>query len=706
MLESINLNDQSYTELLEDAISRIPLYGSEWTNFNPSDPGVTILQNLTAFNYLQQTAINTVTEAIKFKLLALLGFSPRKARPAELLAAFAGARETRLCKYRKFLSQDTVFEVAEDVLCRPLEAEAMYCESEGVCSDVTSLLDRSLGVGAVALFGAPARAGASLCCVLNGKPDLSKEFILYAVVHGEDARNPFEEGADRPFAELAWRLYTENGWENLEYTDGTHGFLVSGEIVLKPAPGLEPAVFDGMPVAGYALRCELLSHEYDLTPRICSLTVNLTRFVQRNTMAAMYALRGGDSIFLDLGPAYPHISVYGRENAAAPYRAYSALAEKPECREGEERFFAADRLEDGRLRFRFGEEGFGPPPGEGEGDLIVLCRTEEMERARSLGSVFGYVDQEFDIDLAGDIVRDDFALMLETTALSGEKTYAFVRPNEPSPEGFVYELLPGNNKICVRRPEIGRDCRAYVASCAMTLGAEGNVREENTLEVFMDAERAGVTFVNPAPGRGGLTAETLTNLRSRFSASIKTPWTAVTASDYETIVMSAPGLCIHKVKALPNPSENLVRIVVKPRGEERFPGLSASYIRRITDLLSSRVMLASKFALVQPQYLPIDVKGAIYVKSRFAGARADIERALNEALDFVSSDAEFGTPVLFDKVFGAISALPCVITIIDLALTPGVRGLSAMSGPDIIPDGRCLCYPGKFSIEVNARAER
>jgi hypothetical protein len=666
---------------------------------------VTILQNLTAFNYLQQTAINTVTDEIKFKLLALLGFLPQKARPAELLAAFSGTRDIQLCKYRKFMSQDTVFEIAEDVLCRPWGQEAMYCEYGGVYADVTSLLDRSLHIGAVAVFGSPVREASSLCCVLNGKPNLAKEQLLYAAVLGEEERNPFEEDAGKPFAEIVWQVYTENGWENMEYTDRTHGFLVSGEIVLKPAPHLVPAVFGETPVTGYALRCVLLSHEYDRTPRLRSLTANLARFVQRDTMAAMYAVCGGASRTLAIDPVYPHIRVYGREDASAPYRAYKNAAERTE---GDKRCFSADRLEDGRLRFRFDEAGFGVPPGEGEADLIVICCTEEMERARSLGPVFGYIDQELDIDLAGDIIHDDFVLMLETTALDGEKSYTFVRPEESSPDGFVFELLSGKNRIRVRNPETGRDCRAYIASCAMTLGAEGNVREENMLEALVPegAERSGTVFVNPAPGRGGLTSETLANLRSRFSACIKTPWTAVTASDYEAIVLSAPGLCIHKVKALPLPSENLVQIVVKPRGEARFPGLSAGYISRITDLLASRIMLASKFTLVQPQYLPIDVRGSISVKSRFAGARADLERSIVEGFDFVSSDAEFGTPVLFDKVFGTVTALPCVLTVIDLVLTPGVRGLSAMNGPDIIPEGRCLCYPGKISIEVNARADR
>ena len=46
MLNSINLNDRSYEDLLAEAVAQIPLYSREWTNFNRSDPGITILQNL------------------------------------------------------------------------------------------------------------------------------------------------------------------------------------------------------------------------------------------------------------------------------------------------------------------------------------------------------------------------------------------------------------------------------------------------------------------------------------------------------------------------------------------------------------------------------------------------------------------------------------------------------------------------------------
>ena len=56
MLNSINLDDKSYEDILAEAISQIPLYSDEWTNYNNSDPGITVVQNLSAFSLLQQAA--------------------------------------------------------------------------------------------------------------------------------------------------------------------------------------------------------------------------------------------------------------------------------------------------------------------------------------------------------------------------------------------------------------------------------------------------------------------------------------------------------------------------------------------------------------------------------------------------------------------------------------------------------------------------
>ena len=73
MLNSINLDDKSYEDILAEAISQIPLYSDEWTNYNNSDPGITVVQNLSAFSLLQQAAINEITDPIRRNCCACWG---------------------------------------------------------------------------------------------------------------------------------------------------------------------------------------------------------------------------------------------------------------------------------------------------------------------------------------------------------------------------------------------------------------------------------------------------------------------------------------------------------------------------------------------------------------------------------------------------------------------------------------------------------
>ena len=43
-LEDVTLDERKYQDLLNEALARIPVHNPEWTNFNKSDPGVTLLE--------------------------------------------------------------------------------------------------------------------------------------------------------------------------------------------------------------------------------------------------------------------------------------------------------------------------------------------------------------------------------------------------------------------------------------------------------------------------------------------------------------------------------------------------------------------------------------------------------------------------------------------------------------------------------------
>ena len=93
MLNSKNLKKKTFEERYSEALTQIPLYTDEWTNFNASDPGITILESLTAFETLQGDAIDRVTTPVLQNLLRLVGFSARKGKCARLLLAAENVNE-------------------------------------------------------------------------------------------------------------------------------------------------------------------------------------------------------------------------------------------------------------------------------------------------------------------------------------------------------------------------------------------------------------------------------------------------------------------------------------------------------------------------------------------------------------------------------------------------------------------------------------
>jgi hypothetical protein len=71
-LQLPNLDDRRYNDLVAEALARIPTYSPEWTNYNPSDPGITLLELFAYFADMLLYRLNRVTDANTRKFLKLL----------------------------------------------------------------------------------------------------------------------------------------------------------------------------------------------------------------------------------------------------------------------------------------------------------------------------------------------------------------------------------------------------------------------------------------------------------------------------------------------------------------------------------------------------------------------------------------------------------------------------------------------------------
>ena len=80
-----NLDDRTYDDLMAEALSLLPTYDADWTNYNPSDPGITLIELFAYMTEMMIYRMNQVTPKNKQAFLALLtGESTKQLLPEEL----------------------------------------------------------------------------------------------------------------------------------------------------------------------------------------------------------------------------------------------------------------------------------------------------------------------------------------------------------------------------------------------------------------------------------------------------------------------------------------------------------------------------------------------------------------------------------------------------------------------------------------------
>src|SRR4051794_646037 len=82
------LDDRSYEQLRDELVRRIPVYAPEWTDFNASDPGITLIE---LFSFLGENLLfrfNQIPETTKLQFLRLLDVPLRPASAAEGFVTF------------------------------------------------------------------------------------------------------------------------------------------------------------------------------------------------------------------------------------------------------------------------------------------------------------------------------------------------------------------------------------------------------------------------------------------------------------------------------------------------------------------------------------------------------------------------------------------------------------------------------------------
>lgn len=121
------IDNRRYQDLVDELIQRIPVHTPEWTNFNASDPGITIVQ---LFAHVTESLLyraNQIPERNRAKFLSLLGIPLNPAQEARGLVAFdnvQGPPETTLIQAdTELLAGKMPFRTTTSLDALPLEAK-------------------------------------------------------------------------------------------------------------------------------------------------------------------------------------------------------------------------------------------------------------------------------------------------------------------------------------------------------------------------------------------------------------------------------------------------------------------------------------------------------------------------------------------------------------------------------------------------------
>ena len=674
MLRSKNPDEKTYEQYIAEAIARIPLYSNEWTNYNPSDPGITMLENLSAFAALQQSMISEVSDDVKCQLLKLAGFVPETGMPSEIyIHKLDGKKWNRIIvPGEKLYAQDICFEFSGESGMTDTNLVSICRTADGKTEDLSELLEPYGVPQGVEVYGDHPVGGEEIHFYFDELP-LENELVFFVKIKERFERNPFRKGDKNPFAEQKWFLRMEDGRKEVSVEDGTWQFLSSGIIrVLLPEDRDKISVNseNGM----YELIVRLESCAYDLVPELMEIRGMLSRVAQKETFSAICFYETQKNRLTISHRLLKNGSFELFEEQDQGYRLLGT---------GE---YECQRQDEMTLQISL-------PSQQENGKLMVLFFDEKVMAYRNLGIVYGYDEQEIDLPPWNRVYRREFSVLVR----KGDR-YKLVPPEYSLEDGIYYKVNEKDSKLVIF------DCGDYeggellLGNYCIYGGDNGNVLS-GTLLTDRDEgeEHQAVSCINVLQGHY---EEELEDLRRRFAKDLRTPATIVTREDCEQIIRSIPGLSIHKVHAITDASKNEIRIVIKPYSKEAYPKLSKVYMLMVKKYLSEKRMLSTRIRICEPKYVPIRVHVSLHMKKNYAKGRNKIEELLNQLLDGGQSGRNFGDTIYFHEIYQAVLGLECVDEILSLTIAPQKAGASLTKGQDIHLAPDALSCPGEYLIET------
>jgi len=338
-----NLDSGDFDALMREATAKLPALAGGWTEYNPSDPGTTILELLAWMSDIDAYRLNRLRREHELGFLQLLGTAPAPAAPATCLMQLFSANGAKTLPAGTLLAHGTHrFRTRSEVRVQPADVAVAEIRVD----------DRS---GMVAVkpegfypFGRSPAKGA-LCEITFGEAFEGEIDLFWEVAV---AQTPVAQEC------IAWEFYDTDAeaWEAVaSVADHTGAFALSGRVSLE------------LPRPGNLLRCRLTQAcHYETPPKIAALYpggVTADQLERRSILLGESSGYAGQRFALPEGALADSVTLYVGE----------AAWERTESLHDADPGDTLYEIADGTLRFGDGGYGMIPPRGEAVTLLCDLC---------------------------------------------------------------------------------------------------------------------------------------------------------------------------------------------------------------------------------------------------------------------------------------------------------------------------------------------
>jgi len=265
-LQAPNLDDRTFQDIVNEAIKLIPRYCPKWTNYNPGDPGITLIELFAWMTELIIYRLNRVPDKNYIEFLNLIGINLLPAQPARGVVTFKiveGAREEDLIPGDKGIEVATaqtktaeaiVFETEHEVNLTSIKIIKCCSKDPYGFSDHTeSVLSESIAREPYYIFHSDTEIERIFYLGDNELLSLSEDMALriYFQLLAEHA-------AER--IDLDWEFWNGAGWEStIPLSDETKNLTNSGYVTFDEILGIEKTKVNE--IESFWLRCRLVKVE-------------------------------------------------------------------------------------------------------------------------------------------------------------------------------------------------------------------------------------------------------------------------------------------------------------------------------------------------------------------------------------------------------------------------------------------------------------